>query len=250
MTSEMYRLQKWIRESDNIVFISGSAFSEAAGFPDYRRMEEGFLEKYRYPTDKMLNMTFMKQYPFIFFKWYRERVLAPLLEAKPAAAHEFFAQLEECGKLKGIVTVNIDGLHQEAGNRNVMETHGSVMRSWCDKCEKFLDFFFIADSPTPVPYCNVDMCGAVVQPAIVLDEEPYDLELISQAMALIKAADTLIVDGSSIKEFPVPNLLRCYEGHKLIMLNTPPMIFDSRAGLTVRGDYNDIFSQITLSDAE
>ena len=248
MDVELHVLQKWINESDNIVFVSGKDFSKEAGFPDYREMDEDFLKTFKYTPDQMLCLTFLQRHPLFFYRYYRAKILAPVLEAKPSPAHEFLARLEEAGKLKAILTVNIDGIHQEAGSREVLEMHGSVMRSWCAKCEKYLDFFYIADSPTPIPYCNVDMCGDYVRPDIVLKEEPYDLELIGRAMDYVKACDTLIIDGSALGEFPVPNLMKAYQGHKLVLMNTAPLVFDSRAGLTIRnsGSYSEIFSQLQL----
>lgn len=247
MNSDLYLLQKWIRTSNDVVVITGSAFSEEAGFPDYRKMDEGFLDTYRYTPDEMLCLTFMRRYPFYFFRYYRDKILAPVLNAQPGAAHQKLVELEEAGHLKGIITVNIDGIHQEAGSKNVIETHGSIMRSWCARCEKYLDFFYVSESPTPVPYCNVDMCGDIVRPDIVLKEEPYNLEVLSKAAELVRNANVLVVDGSAIQEFPVPNLIKLFTGHKLIMMNTAPLVFDSRAGLVIRGSYNDLFSQIDLN---
>ena len=248
MISELYSLQKWINGSDNIVCITGPDFSKEAGFPDYRVMEEGFLDTYKYSPEEILKVSFLQRYPFYFYKFYRERMLTPMLEAKPSFAHETLAKLEQAGKLKSILTVNIDGIHQEADSRNVMELRGSMMRNWCAKCEKFLDFSYIPDSPTPVAYCNVDMCGDYVRPAIVLGEEPYDLDLLAQGMELVKGSDVLLVDGSAMGEFPVPNLLKAYQGHKLVLFNTPPLVFDKMAGLTVRdaGTFSEIFSQLEL----
>lgn len=170
MDIELNILEKWIRESDNVVFITGKDFSAEAGFPDYRAMDEGYLERYKYPPDEILCFTFLQRNPFYFYRYYRERILPYVLSAQPSPAHEALARLEEAGKLKAILTVNIDGIHQEAGSKHVLELQGSVMRSWCGKCEKFLDFFYITDSPTHIPYCNVDMCGDYVRPAIVLKE--------------------------------------------------------------------------------
>jgi len=244
--SELYSLQKWIQESDNILMISGPDLSKEAGFPDYRVMEEGFLDTYRYTPDQILRVSFLQRYPFFFYKFFRDRMLAPMLQAKPSPAHDFLAKLEQAGKLKAILTVNIDGIHQEADSRNVLELHGSMMRNWCAKCEKFLDFSYIPDSPTPIAYCNVDMCGDFVRPAIVLAEEPYDLDLLAQAMELVRGCDVLLVDGSAMGEFPVPNLLKAYQGHKMVLFNTPPLVFDKMAGLTVRdaGTFSEIFSQL------
>jgi NAD-dependent deacetylase len=246
MDMELLLLQKWLQESDNIVFVTGKGFSAAAGMPDYMAMDENYLATYKYPPEQILCLTFLQRYPMFFYRYYRAKILAPVLEAQPGPAHEALAKLEESGRLKAILTTNIDGIHQEAGNRNVLELHGSVMRSWCAKCERYLDFFYIADSPTPIPYCNVDMCGDYVRPDIVLKEEPYDLELVAKAMDLAKQADVLVIDGSALQDFPVPNLMKAYQGHKLILFNTAPLVFDSRAGLIVRGDWNEIFSQIDI----
>ncbi|MCF0123239.1 MAG: NAD-dependent protein deacylase [Ruminiclostridium sp.] len=248
MSIELSLLEKWINETDNLVFISGRDLSKDAGFPDYREMDEDYRKKFRFSPSEMLRLSFLQRSPTIFFRWYRERVLAPLLEAQPGIAHETLAKLEESGKLKAVLTVNIDGLHQEAGSRNVLELHGSVMRTWCAKCDEYMDFFKIADSPTLVPQCTVDMCGDYIRPAIVLEEEPYDLDLLARAMEYVRAADTLIIDGSALREFPVPNLMKAYQGHKLVLINTPPLVFDAKAGLVVRncGTFNDIFSKLNL----
>ena len=228
MDIELNILKNWIEGSDNIVFITGKDFSAEAGFPDYRAMDEDFLDKYKYPPDDILCLTFLQRCPMFFYRYYRDKILTPVLNAQPSPAHEALAKLEESGK-------------------QVVELHGSVMRSWCAKCEKFLDFFYIADSPTPIPYCNVDMCGDYVRPAIVLKEEPYDLDLLQKAMDCVKAADVLLIDGSALAEFPVPNLMKAYQGHKLVLFNTAPLVFDSRAGLVVRGHtYTDIFQQLQL----
>ena len=144
MDIELNILKNWIEGSDNIVFITGKDFSAEAGFPDYRAMDEDFLDKYKYPPDDILCLTFLQRCPMFFFRYYRDKILAPVLNAQPSPAHEALAKLEESGKLKAILTVNIDGIHQEAGSKEVVELHGSVMRSWCAKCEKFLDFFYIS----------------------------------------------------------------------------------------------------------
>ena len=241
MSIELSLLEKWINESDNVVFISGRDFSKDAGFPDYREMDADYHKKYRYPPSEMLRLSFLQRSPTIFFRWYREKVLAPLLEAQPGIAHETLARLEESGKLKAILTVNID-------SRNVLELHGSVMRTWCAKCDEYMDFFKIADCPTVVPQCTVDMCGDYIRPAIVLEEEPYDLELLARAIEYAKAADVLVIDGSALRGVPLPNLMKAYQGHKLVLINTPPLVFDSKAGAVVRncGSFNDIFSKLKL----
>lgn len=246
MTSEQYTLQKWINETDNLVCITGPDFSKDAGFPDYRRMEEGFLDTYKFSPDEILSLTFLKRNPFYFYRFFRERMLQPMLDAQPAASHDFLAKLEEDGRLKALLTVNIDGIHQEAGSRNVLELAGSMMRNWCARCEKHLDFTYIIDSPTPVAYCNVDMCGDYVRPDIVLHQEPYDLDLLARAMDAVRQADVLLIDGSALDHFPVPNLMKTFQGHKLIFMNTAPMVFDARAGLVIRGNVSELLGGITL----
>ena len=249
MTSEQIRLQNWINDSDNIVFISGQDFSAEAGFPDYRGMTDEELKHFKYPASEILRVTFLQRYPLFFYRYFREKILTPVLNAQPGPAHEFLAKLEEMGKLKAILTVNIDGIHQEAGSRNVLELHGSMMRNWCARCEKYLDFTYIPNSPTPIAYCNVDMCGDFVRPDIVLQEEPYDFELIEKAMEYVRQADVLIIDGSALREFPVPNLMKAYQGHKLILMNTAPLVFDKVAGLVIRGSCNELFSQVELKES-
>lgn len=248
MKSELHTLQKWINESDNIVFITGSDFSKEAGFPDYRVMDEGFLDVYKYPPDEILCLSFLQRYPFYFYKFFRDKMLAPMLEATPSFAHETLAKLEKAGKLQATLTVNVDGIHQEADSRNVLELHGTMMKNWCARCEKFLDFTYIPDSPTPIAYCNVDMCGDYVRPNIVLKEEPYDLALLAQALEYVQNADVLLIDGSALKEFPVPNLMKAFARHKLVLFNTPPLVFDKRAGLVIRdnGSFSDVFRQLEL----
>ena len=246
MQSELYTLQKWINESDNVVFVSGPDLSAEAGYPDYRVMDEGFLDTYKYPPDEILCLTFLKRYPFYFYKFFRDKMLNPLFEAQPTFTHELLAKLEQSGKLKAVLTVNTDGIHQEAGSREVVELQGSVMRNWCARCEKYLDFSYIPDSPTPIAYCNVDMCGDVVRPDIVLKEEPYDLELLQKALTLVKESDVLIMDGSCLSRFPAPNLMKAYQGHKLILFNTAPLVFDARAGLVIRGGFDETFKQLEL----
>ncbi len=247
MDIELNILNNWINSSENVVFISGPDFSAEAGFPDYRQMEEGYLDHYKYPPDEILCLSFLQRNPFYFYRYYRDKILAPVLAAQPSPAHLALARLEEIGTLKAILTVNIDGIHQEAGSREVVELHGSVMRSWCAKCEKFMDFFYIVDSPTHIPYCNVDMCGDYVRPAIVLKEEPYDFTLLEKALDYVRNADVLIIDGSALKSFPVPNLMAAYQGYKLALINTAPLVFDSRAGVVIRNHtYTEIFQQLQL----
>lgn len=247
MDIELNILENWLNASDNVVVITGPSFSAEAGFPDYRVLEPQELERYKYPPEEILRLTFLQRNPFYFYRYYREKILAPVLQAQPSPAHEALARLEEAGKLKAILTVNIDGIHQEAGSRKVLELQGSIMRSWCAKCEKFLDFFYIADSPTHIPYCNVDMCGDYVRPAIVLQEEPYDFALLERALDYVRQADVLFIDGSALRLFPVPNLMQAYQGHKLVLANTAPLVFDARAGIVIRNHtYTDIFQQLRL----
>ena len=193
MDIELNILQNWIQESDNIVFISGADLSAEAGFPDYRIMTQADWARYKYAPDEILRLTFLQRNPFYFYRYYREKILAPVLTAQPSPAHEALAHLEQAGKLRAILTVNIDGIHQEAGSREVLELHGSVMRSWCAKCEKFLDFFYIADSPTHIPYCfprwtlNSIFCKTGYRKATTLSLSPAPISLRRQAFPTIES---------------------------------------------------------------
>ena len=246
MDIELNILKNWIEGSDNIVFITGKDFSAEAGFPDYRAMDEDFLDKYKYPPDDILCLTFLQRCPMFFFRYYRDKILAPVLNAQPSPAHEALAKLEESGKLKAILTVNIDGIHQEAGSKEVVELHGSVMRSWCAKCEKFLDFFYIADSPTPIPYCTEPNCGGIVRPDVVLYEEGLDQDVIERAVAAIRRADMLIIGGTSLVVYPAAGLINYYAGKKLVLINKSPTGMDYRADLAISAPIGEVFSQITV----
>ena len=245
MEKDIATLQQWIDESHAIVFFGGAGVSTESGIPDFRSTDGLYHQKYDWPPETILSHSFFEHKPEEFYRFYRDKML--IEGAKPNAAHRKLAELERAGKLRAIVTVNIDGIHQEAGSREVLELHGSVMRSWCAKCEKFLDFFYIVDSPTPIAYCNVDMCGDFVRPAIVMREEPYDFALIERAMQLVREADVLLLDASAMAEFPVPNLFHAFQGRKMVVFNAPPFVYDARAGLVVNGDFNEIFSQLDLT---
>ena len=246
MEQNVETLQSWIDESDNVVFFSGAGLSAESGFPDFRETDSLYYEKHKDSPDTILSRSFLLRRPFDFFKFYRERVITPLLAAAPNAAHLKLAELEQAGKLKAVITQNIDGLHQEAGSREVLELQGSVMRSYCLRCDRFLSFFYIAESPAVIPYCNVDMCGDVVRPCMVLHEEPLDLSLLQKAAQIVQDADVLILDGTALKSFPAPNLVNYYQGKKLVLIHPTPLFFDTRANLVIHAALSEVMGQIQV----
>ena len=229
MDIELNILEKWIRESDNIVFITGKDFSAEAGFPDYRAMDEGYLERYKYPPDEILCFTFLQRNPFYFYRYYRERILPYVLSAQPSPAHEALARLEEAGKLKAILTVNIDGIHQEAGSKHVLELHGSVHRNYCEKCGKFYDLDYILHTEG-IPRCS---CGGTIKPDVVLYEESLNQNTLNESIRLISEADLLIIGGTSLNVWPAAGLINYYRGRHLVLINKSPVARDLSADLVI-----------------
>lgn len=235
---EIEQLQKIITDSDNIVFFGGAGVSTESGIPDFRSVDGLYHQKYDYPPETILSHSFYMRKTEEFYRFYRDKMLC--LTAKPNAAHKKLAELEQAGKLKAIVTQNIDGLHQAAGSRNVFELHGSVHRNYCEKCHKFYDAEYILHSEG-VPRCE---CGGSIKPDVVLYEEGLDNETISGAVACISRADVLIVGGTSLAVYPAAGLIDYYRGNKLVLVNKTATPRDSMADLVVQGSIGEIFSQI------
>ena len=232
------QLKKIMRETDNVVFFGGAGVSTESGIPDFRSVDGLYNQKYDYPPETILSHTFYRSHTEEFYRFYRDKMLC--LTAKPNAAHLKLAQWEKEGKLKAIVTQNIDGLHQAAGSRNVFELHGSVHRNYCEKCHKFYDAEYILHSEG-VPRCE---CGGSIKPDVVLYEEGLDNETISGAVACISRADVLIVGGTSLAVYPAAGLIDYYRGNKLVLINKTATPRDSMADLVVQGSIGEIFSQI------
>ena len=236
--TEIEELKKWVDESDNIVFFGGAGVSTESGIPDFRSTDGLYNQKYDYPPETILSHTFFRRKPEEFFRFYRDKML--YLDAEPNAAHKKLAQWEAEGKCKAVITQNIDGLHQKAGSKKVLELHGSVLRNYCEECGKFYDVEFIKNS-TGVPKCA---CGGSVKPDVVLYEEGLDQQTIEDAVFYIRHADVLIIGGTSLAVYPAAGLIDYYQGNKLVLVNKTATPKDHMADLVVRGSIGEIFSKL------
>ena len=232
------QLKQWIEASDNIVFFGGAGVSTESGIPDFRSVDGLYHQKYDYPPETILCHTFYMEKTEEFYKFYRDKMLA--LDAKPNAAHLKLAELEEKGKLKAVVTQNIDGLHQAAGSKNVLELHGSVHRNYCRKCGKLYDAHYIKES-TGVPMC---VCGGQIKPDVVLYEEGLDSVTMQAAIHFISEAEILIIGGTSLAVYPAAGLIDFYRGNKLVLINKSATPMDGRADLVIQAPIGEVFSQI------
>lgn len=230
-----------VQHSNNIVFFGGAGVSTESGIPDFRSVDGLYNQKYQYPPEHILSHTFYRENPEEFYRFYRDKMFC--LDAKPNMAHIKLAELEKAGKLKAIITQNIDGLHQKAGSKNVLELHGSVHRNFCEHCHKFFDAEYILHS-TGVPKC--DACGGPIKPDVVLYEEGLDNDVIEQALYYISHADMLIIGGTSLVVYPAAGLVRYYNGHKLVLINKSSTDMDSSADLVIKEPIGQVFSHITV----
>ena len=238
--TELEQLQKMIDESNSIVFFGGAGGSTESGIPDFRSVDGLYHQKYDYPPETILSHTFYRQKTSEFYRFYRDKMLC--LSAKPNAAHLKLAELEKAGKLKAVVTQNIDGLHQAAGSKTVYELHGSVLRNYCESCGKFYDAQYILNSED-VPRCE---CGGFIKPDVVLYEEGLDNTVMTNAIRAIASADMLIIGGTSLVVYPAAGLIDYYKGNKLVVINKAPTSRDNMADLVISGPIGEIFSQITV----
>lgn len=245
-------LKQWVEESNNIVFFGGAGVSTESGIPDFRSVDGLYHQKYDYPPETILSHTFFMRKTSEFYKFYEDKLL--LEGAKPNAAHLKLAEWENQGKLKAVITQNIDGLHQLAGSKEVMELHGSVQRNYCMKCGKFYDFqavkervkeagkkYEAGDENYMVPKCD---CGGTIKPDVVLYEEGLDNDVITKSVNYIANADVLIIGGTSLVVYPAAGLIDYYRGKKLVLVNLSATPQDSRADLIVRGKIGEVFSQL------
>ena len=237
---EIEILNKWIRESDNVVFFGGAGVSTESGIPDFRSVDGLYNQKYDYPPETILSHSFYRQKPKEFYDFYRDKMLC--LNALPNKAHLKLAELEKLGKLKAVITQNIDGLHQAAGSRIVYELHGSVHRNYCNQCGRFYDVQKIVESKD-VPVCQ---CGGVIKPDVVLYEEGLDNETIQNAVAAIANADMLIIGGTSLAVYPAASLIDYYRGNKLVLINKTVTPKDSMADLVIHDSLGKVFEQIEI----
>lgn len=238
MDENIQTLKEWIDGSDNIVFFGGAGVSTESGIPDFRSVDGLYHQKYDYPPETILSHTFFMRKTEDFYKFYRDKLL--LEGIKPNKAHERLALLEQRGKLKAVITQNIDGLHQMAGSKEVMELHGSVLRNYCMKCGKFHDVEDIK-AQSGVPKCE---CGGIIKPDVVLYEEGLDNMTITKSIQYISNADVLIIGGTSLVVYPAAGLIDYYRGKKLVLINMQPTPQDDRADLVIRGKIGEIMSQV------
>ena len=237
---QLERLQQWIDESDNIVFFGGAGVSTESGIPDFRSVDGLYHQQFAYPPEVMLSHTFYRQHPEEFFDFYRKKLLVS--GAQPNAAHRKLAELERAGKLRAVITQNIDGLHQLAGSREVLELHGSTLRNYCERCGKAWDTSVVAGCGG-VPRCD---CGGVIKPDVVLYEEALNGETMYPAVAYIRRADVLIIGGTSLVVYPAAGLIDYYAGDKLVLINKSPTAMDARADLVLSGPIGAILGAVRV----
>lgn len=237
--TDIEQLKQWVDNSNNIVFFGGAGVSTESGIPDFRSVDGLYNQKYDYPPETMLSHTFYRRRTDEFYRFYKDKMLC--LDAKPNAAHYKLAEWEQQGKLKAVVTQNIDGLHQKAGSKKVLELHGSVLRNYCENCHEFFTAEYIRDCEG-VPKCS--KCNGPIKPDVVLYEEGLDNSIISEAVRCISEADVLIIGGTSLVVYPAAGLIDYYRGNKLVLINKTPTSRDSDADLIVQGAIGEIFSQL------
>lgn len=236
----MDALQKIIDGSQNIVFFGGAGVSTESGIPDFRSVDGLYNRRYKYPPETILSHSFFVRHTAEFYDFYKEKMLC--LGAQPNKAHQKLAELEKAGKLKAVVTQNIDGLHQAAGSVNVLELHGSVHRNNCQKCRRQYDAPFILHSEG-VPICA---CGGLIKPDVVLYEEALSGDVMQAAVRYIAEADVLIIGGTSLAVYPAAGLIDYYRGGKLVLINKSATPYDRRADLVVHGSIGETLGQITV----
>ena len=230
--------KQWIAESNRIVFFGGAGVSTESGIPDFRSVDGLYNQQYDYPPETILSHTFFMRNTEAFYRFYKAKML--MLDAKPNPAHLALAKLEEMGKLKGIITQNIDGLHQAAGSKNVQELHGSVLRNYCMRCGESYDARYMKQADG-VPRCR--KCGGIIKPDVVLYEEGLDNDTISQSVSAIANADVLIIGGTSLVVYPAAGLVDYYRGKKLVLINRDSTPRDGRADLIIRAPIGQVFSK-------
>ena len=238
MKDKIQQFKQMVNESNNIVFFGGAGVSTESGIPDFRSKDGLYNQKYDYPPEEILSHTFFVNYTEAFYKFYKDKMNS--LKYEPNITHIKLAELEKKGKIKAIVTQNIDGLHQKAGSKNVYELHGSVLRNHCMKCHEFYDAEYVFTSKG-IPKCT---CGGIIKPDVVLYEEGLDEETLENAIFAIQKADVMIVAGTSLTVQPASSLLNYYKGHKLVLINRDKTPYDDRADLVIHESLGNVFENI------
>ena len=238
MDESIVRLREMIKESDNVVFFGGAGVSTESGIPDFRSVDGLYNQQWKYPPETILSRSFFDRNPEEYFRFHRAKLVVD--GVKPNRAHLRLAELEAEGKLKAVITQNIDGLHQAAGSKNVLELHGSILRAYCSRCRRPFPADII-NKGEGVPRCG---CGGVIRPDIVLYEEPLDENVMDSAIRYIRSADVLIIGGTSLNVYPAAGLIRYYRGNKLVLVNLSETPYDSYADLVIHEKIGEVFSRI------
>ena len=238
MDDKIVKLREMIESSGNIVFFGGAGVSTESGIPDFRSVDGLYNQKYKYPPEQILSGSFLKKNPEEFYKFYHDKLT--IHGVLPNKTHLRLAELEAKGKLKAVITQNIDGLHQAAGSKNVLELHGTIHRFYCSSCGKETSELD-ANSCGGIPHCS---CGGIARPNVVLYEEQLDDHVIAEAVRFIGEADMLIVGGTSLNVYPAAGLIRYYKGNKLVLINKDPTPYDAYANLIINDKIGEVFSQV------
>ena len=238
MNSKLDTLKTWVDEASRIVFFGGAGVSTESGIPDFRSVDGLYNQKFKYPPETIISHSFFERKPEEFFEFYKEKMLP--LGFEPNVTHKVLARWEQEGKLLAVVTQNIDGLHQKAGSKNVLELHGSVLRNYCVRCHKSYSAEFVKNSKG-VPLCD---CGGVVKPDVVLYEESLDQDVMYRAAKAISAADLLIVAGTSLTVWPAAGMIRYYRGKRLVLINRDATPFDDEADLVLHEKLGEVFREL------
>lgn len=240
MDEKIELFKKMIEESKNIVFFGGAGVSTESGIPDFRSKDGLYNQHYKYPPEEILSHTFFIQNTEEFYKFYKDKLNS--LNYEPNVTHIKLAELEKKGKVKAIITQNIDGLHQKAGSKTVYELHGSVLRNYCMECNKFYDAKYVFSSKG-IPKCS---CGGTIKPDVVLYEEGLDEETVENAIKALREADMLIVAGTSLTVYPASGLIRYFNGKHLVLINRSSTSYDSLADLVINASLGKVFEQVEI----
>lgn len=238
MEDKIAELRELIKGSDNIVFFGGAGVSTESGIPDFRSVDGLYNQKWKYPPETILSHSFFMRDPEEYYRFHREKLVID--GVRPNRAHLRLAELEREGKLRAVITQNIDGLHQAAGSKNVLELHGSILRAYCSRCRRRYPEATI-NKGRGVPHCD---CGGVIRPDIVLYEECLDDHIVNQSVRYISEADVLIIGGTSLNVYPAAGLINYYNGSKLVLVNLSETPYDSRADLVIHEKIGEVFSRI------
>ena len=239
MNEKIRQLKEIIDQTDNLVFFGGAGVSTESGIPDFRSTDGLYNMNYKYPPETIVSHTFFVRKTEEFYEFYKDKMMA--LDAKPNKAHEKLAQWEREGKCRAVVTQNIDGLHQMAGSKKVLELHGSIHRNYCTKCGKFFDASYVKNSDG-IPRC--DDCGGLIKPDVVLYEEGLDNQVVSDAIYAIAHADVLIIGGTSLAVYPAAGMIDYFKGNHLILINKSSTPRDGQADLIINDSIGEVFGQL------